>query len=177
MRATFALVLAVALGACGSGGPDDDDGITYCWHFRTPNTKRLAIKKWASSMTPGSHHLILYTGQSDAMPPGTVTTVNCGPGGSGISTWMYSSQTPEDSLEMPTDDGEGKPLAMEIEPNQAGFLQMHYNNTEWGYEHFIMDNDGEALIWRLKAALRYEELALEDQIPYDDWRKGKWHDA
>ena len=73
MRTAFALVLAIALGACGSTGPgggDDDDTttppdgdvpaippdiklvspdisidpgqeVTYCWYFRTPNTKPL----------------------------------------------------------------------------------------------------------------------------------------
>jgi hypothetical protein len=158
MRTTFVLGLAIALGACGNDGSGDSgDGtnepdaggpdtfaltlqspdtieifpgqeITYCWYFRTPNTKMLAIKRWMSSMTAGSHHLIMYTTQNDVMEPGTVSTVNCGPG-SGLAMWTYSAQTPEADLAMPADDGEGKPVAMEIAPNTPGFLQMHYLNS------------------------------------------------
>lgn len=157
MRTVFALVLAVTLGACGSdgsgGGGDDmtepdgppamvppdlqltspditiDPGqeINTCWYFRTPNTKPLAINRWQSSMTPGSHHLIMYTTQNDLMPTGTVSVVNCGPG-SGFAAWMYSAQTPENELKLPDNDGTGKPLAMELQPNTPGFLQMHYVN-------------------------------------------------
>jgi len=160
MRTAFALVLAIALGACGSTGPgggDDDDTttppdgdvpavppdiklvspdisidpgqeVTYCWYFRTPNTKPLAIKHWASTMTPGSHHLILFTTQTDAMPEGTVSTVNCGSGGVVPAVWTYSAQTPTADLQLPANDGAGKPVAMEIAAHTPGFIQMHYNN-------------------------------------------------
>lgn len=104
--------------------------LTYCWYFRALNTQKLAINRWESTMSPGSHHLILYTSANDIKPPGTVTTVDCGAGASlsSFPTWMYSAQTAESSMSLPTDDGEGKPLAMEIEPNQSGFIQLHYNN-------------------------------------------------
>jgi hypothetical protein len=157
MRAAFALVLAATLGACGSDGSGGDDDttmtpdsptatthdlliespdiaidpgqeITYCWYFRTPNTKMLAIKHWQSTMTPGSHHMILFTSTTDLKPPGTVSAVDCGVGGSNFPVWTYSAQTPEADLALPADDGTGKPVAMELPPNQAGFFQMHYNN-------------------------------------------------
>ena len=106
---------------------DPGQEITYCWHFRTSNTKPLAIKEWRSTMTPGSHHMIMYTTANQVMEPGTVSTVNCGPG-SGFAMWTYSTQIPDDALMLPSDDGAGKPLAIEIPAGQAGFLQMHYNN-------------------------------------------------
>lgn len=56
-------------------------------------------------------------------------------------------------------------------------IEMHYNDSEWGYEHFIMGDDGDALVATLRAGLRYEELVQERKLPYDDWRHGKWHDA
>jgi hypothetical protein len=158
MRTTFGLVLALMIiGACGSdnGAGDDDDmsppdagpmaeppdlklvspdieidpgqEVTYCWYFRTQNTKPLAIKQWLSTMTPGSHHLILYTSQNDVLPAGTVTT-DCIGQGTGAGVWTYAAQDSVADLQLPSDDGNGKPLAMEIGPNQAGFLQMHYNN-------------------------------------------------
>ena len=104
--------------------------ITYCYYFRTPNTETMAVKKWVSKMTPGSHHLIMFTTQNDKMPPGTLSTSGCGFGGgsSNVPSWTYSAQTPDASLQLPTDDGAGKPLAVEIPANSAGFVQMHYFN-------------------------------------------------
>jgi HEPN superfamily AbiU2-like protein len=56
-------------------------------------------------------------------------------------------------------------------------IEMHYNNSEWCYEDFIMSSDGDALIATLCDGLRYEELVQERKLPFDDWRQGKWHDA
>lgn len=105
--------------------------VTYCYYFRTPNTEPMAVNKWVSHMTDGSHHLILFTtGNTDKMPPGTISAANCGFGasGSGIPSWVYSAQNADASIALPSDDGTGKPLAMEIAPNTAGFIQMHYFN-------------------------------------------------
>lgn len=106
--------------------------ITYCYYFRTPNTEKLAIKQWKSDMTPGSHHMIMYTTQSDAQPVGTVSSQDCGLGTGGslnIPAWTYSAQTPTAEISFPTDDGAGKPLAQEIAPNTPAFFQMHYLNA------------------------------------------------
>ena len=116
--------------------PDVDIGpgqeITYCYYFRTPNKEPMAIKKWSSVMTPGSHHLIMFTtGTTDKMPPGTISAANCGFGGVGAqnTSWTYSAQTPTAAIELPSDDGAGKPLAIDIPANTAGFVQMHYFNA------------------------------------------------
>jgi hypothetical protein len=106
---------------------DPGQEISTCWYFRTPNTKTLAINRWQSSMTPGSHHLIMYTTPNDMMQPGTVSVVNCGPG-SGFAAWVYSAQDSEHELLLPDNDGTGKPLAMELAPNTSGFIQMHFAN-------------------------------------------------
>jgi hypothetical protein len=158
-RLVFAFGAALALVACGSpGGPSgDDDGvtpdsgdpppvdgfrivtpdidiqpgqeITYCYYFRTPNTKMLGIKRWKSEMTPGSHHMIMFTtGQTDEQPPGTVSATNCGGAGLG-AVWTYAAQTPSADLPMPADDGNGMPLGMDLPPNTAAYLQMHYLNS------------------------------------------------
>lgn len=160
MRASFALVFAAVLGACGGNPGGDDEGgnadsgieppvrgfqlqspdiditpgqeITYCWYYRTPNAMPMAIKRWTSSMTPGSHHMIMFTTNTDVMTPGTVFAGNCGAlnGSNGnIPVWTYSAQTPTADMQLPSDDGTGKPLAMDIAANQSGFLQMHYVNS------------------------------------------------
>lgn len=104
--------------------------ITYCYYFRTPNTEPMAINKWVSHMTPGSHHLIMFTTATDKMPPGTVSASNCGFGGGtqNIPSWTYSAQVPDATMSLPADDGTGKPLAIDIAANAAGFVQMHYFN-------------------------------------------------
>jgi hypothetical protein len=106
---------------------DPGQEVTYCWYFRTTNQKPLAIKHWQSTMTPGSHHLILYTSKTDVYPPPFLTT-DCVGQGTGAGVWMYAAQNAVEELKLPADDGTGKPLAMEIGMNQSGFLQMHYNN-------------------------------------------------
>jgi Copper type II ascorbate-dependent monooxygenase, C-terminal domain len=106
--------------------------VTYCYYFRTPNTEPMAINKWTSSMTPGSHHMIMFTtGSTDKQPPGTVSTEGCGISATaaGAPVWTYAAQTQDAEVTLPADDGTGKPLAQEIAPNTAGFFQMHYLNA------------------------------------------------
>jgi hypothetical protein len=56
-------------------------------------------------------------------------------------------------------------------------IEQHYDDTENGYEHFVMSSDGDALLAVLRAGLRYEELVQAGQIPLDDYRQGAWSDA
>ena len=110
------------------------DEITYCYYFRTPNTEAMAINKWTSAMTPGSHHMIMFTTETDKMPPGTVSANNCGFGGASanIPVWTYATQTADAVVALPADDGAGKPLAQEIPANTPAFFQMHYLNATDG---------------------------------------------
>lgn len=106
--------------------------VTYCYYFRTPNTDTHTVKRWESRMTTGSHHLILYFTNDLAMPEGTVSKSACGLGsGGGLSNlpaWIYSAQTPVADLPMPADDGEGKPVGMDVAAGQAAHLELHYVN-------------------------------------------------
>jgi len=116
--------------------------ITYCYYFRTPNTEKMAVKQWKSEMTPGSHHMIMFTTTNDAKPVGTVSSQECGFGASlDVPRWTYSAQTPSAELQLPADDGGGKPLAQEVAPNTAGFFQMHYLNAtdEPIQAHVVLD--------------------------------------
>jgi len=56
-------------------------------------------------------------------------------------------------------------------------IEMHYNDSEWGYEDFILNDGSFALLATLRAGLRYEELVQDRALPFDDWRKGKWCEA
>lgn len=104
--------------------------ITYCYYFRTPNTEDLVIKKWASEMTPGSHHMIMYTTPTDVMPPGTITAEECGGfAGGNLPSWTYATQTPVAEVTLPADDGTGLPLGQDIPAGTSGYFQMHYLNA------------------------------------------------
>jgi hypothetical protein len=108
--------------------------VLYCYYFHTPNTEDIVVKKWSSTMSPGSHHLIFYLAQSAEMPDGTLTTANCGIGasgsiGSGFDVWTYSAATSPRELDLPSDDGTGKPVGQIIKANSPAYIQMHYLNA------------------------------------------------
>jgi hypothetical protein len=106
--------------------------ITFCYYFRTPNTTELSIKKWASHMTPGSHHMIVFFTPTKQKEPGTLSTDQCGfsTGGNG-PVWTYSAQMADAEAALPADDGTGTgtPVGQPIAPGQYGFIQMHYLNA------------------------------------------------
>jgi hypothetical protein len=104
---------------------------TKCFYFHTPNTTALPINKWSSHMTPGSHHMIMsFSSGTSSKADGTIDE-DCGLGGSAtnVPIWVYASQTPDQELDLPADDGAGKPLAQLVPPNTAAVFQMHYLNT------------------------------------------------
>src|SRR4051812_7909189 len=99
---------------------------TKCFYTHTPNTEEVEINKWVSDMTPGSHHMIVFS-SLDGMqaPDGTIDDCS----GAGLPLPVYASQIPHEELVFPTDDGFGKPLAQFVELNTALYFQMHYLNT------------------------------------------------
>jgi len=104
--------------------------ITYCYYFKTPNTEELAIHSWASEMTPGSHHMIMYTTATEGMPAGTISSSGCGGfGATNVPSWTYAAQTPTATVTLPDNDGGGKPLAQRIAPATPAYFQMHYLNS------------------------------------------------
>ena len=108
--------------------------ITLCYYFRTPNTEPMAIQRWRSEMTPGVADLMVYAttdalgNPADTTTPGTVREANCGFNSTLVTHWLYAAQTPTAELRLPSDDGTGRPLAMNIVENTAGFLQMKLVN-------------------------------------------------
>lgn len=99
---------------------------TKCFYFTTPNTETVAIHKWVSDMTPGSHHMIMFR-SLDGMqaPDGTIDEACNG----GIPVPVYGTQISHEEVLFPDDDGFGKPLAQDIPPGSKGYFQMHYFNT------------------------------------------------
>jgi hypothetical protein len=102
---------------------------TYCYYFHAPNASALAIKKWTSDMTSGTHHLIVYAG-SAGQPADGLSTDACGFGvGTTLNPWLYVSHTAHGELALPADDGTGKPLGMAVAAGQPMFIQIYFVNT------------------------------------------------
>lgn len=145
MRAS--LFVAIALSACTSSSSPSSTGkpviditstdltiapgeeTTKCFYFHTPNTEVVAVNKWVSDLTPGSHHMIFFQTLGGTQPAdGTIDDCS-GAGGSAIPMPVYLTQIPHQEADFPADDGTGIPLAQEIAPATPGFFQMHYLNT------------------------------------------------
>lgn len=106
---------------------------TKCFYFHTPNTATVAVNKWVSDLTPGSHHMIMFLNPGGSQPADGTIDDMCGIGGSGnlssIPVWTFATQTPHLEVDLPGDDGAGKPLAQNIPAHSAGYFQMHYLNA------------------------------------------------
>jgi hypothetical protein len=144
MRSSFLLVLAtgplVACAADSKAPPETPvfevqssdltlnpgDEITKCFYFHTTNTERANIYKWVSDMTPGSHHLILFTNFGSQAADGTID--DCNFASDALPVPIYASQIPHEELDFPTDEGHVQ-LAQSVQPNTAGIIQMHYLNS------------------------------------------------
>lgn len=100
---------------------------TKCFYFTTQNVDTVAIGKWVSDMTPGSHHMIMFRTLTGSQPADGTIDEACG-SDDGLSVPVYGTQIPHEEIAFPIDDGTGKPLAQNIESQSKGFFQMHYYN-------------------------------------------------
>lgn len=160
----LAVPFALTLAACGGdsdpgavdGGGIDADGppgssfrittpditiqpgeeVTWCYYTTIPTTETLGVKRWSSTMTPGSHHLILYFGDS-GKADGTIDQDCGGLTGGGIPYWTYSAQNPVAEAVMPADVG------MTVPAGQKAYVQMHYLNVteEPIAAHVVIDGE------------------------------------
>jgi hypothetical protein len=51
------------------------------------------------------------------------------PSDTAVPHWMYEAHEPTSELAFPSDDGAGKPVALEIPPLSSGFILVHVVNT------------------------------------------------
>ena len=61
-------------------------------------------------------------------------------------------------------------VALEALRNFMNCVQLHYLESQTMYSDFVMDSDGEHLIFALKRAVRYKQLVKDKIIPHDDLR-------
>lgn len=145
-----AILISTTLAACGGGDDnpagddvaDPDGGLdqpdygfqivtpdievgagietTKCFYTTVDIDEDVGVKQWASEMTDGCHHLIVYFTDTAAAPDGTVDDCEAA---SGVPVWTYSAQTQEQHLDMPENVG------MKVKAQQHLYVQMHFLNA------------------------------------------------
>ena len=103
--------------------------ITYCYYTHTTNTEPEVINKWDVQITNGIHHMIMFLNPSGVQPPDDTFEPDCSLVGLSMPIWMLASQESHDVIELPPDDGFGKPLGQTLPPKTAVYFQMHFINT------------------------------------------------
>lgn len=101
------------------------DEVFKCWYTSIDSSVDLAAVRMHSTMTPGSHHFIVYTTQTPLRPDGTFEDCGNNQVGSLQNTpiWLYATQDPEHEMVMP--DGTALPL----KAKQPLYFNMHYLNA------------------------------------------------
>lgn len=97
----------------------------YCYYTTLENAEAIGVRRIASSMTPGSHHMIVFKNRGEARPDGTLEeceTFGAVRGLADIPVWLYAAQDPETELVMPQDVG------VAIAARQPVIVNMHYLN-------------------------------------------------
>ncbi len=96
-----------------------------CYSTSLSTTEAVGVKSYASRMTAGSHHMILYATDTPLAEDGAI--VDCS-GMTAVSgkrppVWTYASQEPEGTLEMPSGVG------VVLGARQHLIVDMHYLNA------------------------------------------------
>ena len=97
-----------------------------CYYTSIPANSEVAVRRFHSVMTPGSHHMILYAMQDAAEPDGTFNDCGKEAGGTGLRSlrvWLYASQQPEHEASMPSG------VAVPLKARQPVMLNLHYLNA------------------------------------------------
>jgi len=132
--------------------------VTYCYYTTISNAQAAGVRRWESSMTPGSHHMILYLVDELPQPEGTIDdSGECGLlSGDLGAIWSYAAQEPEADFTLP--DGVG----MSVGADQKVVMQMHYlNATDQALDAHVTINGH-----TYEAGAPYEEIHA--YVTYDD---------
>ena len=96
-----------------------------CWYTTLATASDIQAIRMHSTMTPGSHHFIVYTTQTALRPDGTFE--DCGNNQTGslqnTPVWLYATQDPDAELLMPSG------TALPLKANQPLYFNMHYINA------------------------------------------------
>jgi hypothetical protein len=96
-----------------------------CWYTTINSSAALQAVQMHSTMTPGSHHFIVYTTQTPLRPDGTFEDCanNQGLSLQNTPVWLYATQDPEATMNMPAG------TALPLKASQPLYFNMHYLNA------------------------------------------------
>jgi hypothetical protein len=98
---------------------------TDCMFVTTTNTTEVFFRQYHARMRPGSHHMLLYL--QDARRPESTGPEACR---QGLDTRnIFGAQTLTLDVGNVVSGPENDGLAIKLEPNQQGVVQMHFINT------------------------------------------------
>jgi Copper type II ascorbate-dependent monooxygenase, C-terminal domain len=95
---------------------------THRFYTTYKGSEPVGVKRWSSTMTPGSHHMIVYflnQAQTEGVSQGSCQ----GFAGGNVAVWTYSAQSIAAEAQMP--DGVG----MLVKAGQPMCIEMHYLNA------------------------------------------------
>jgi hypothetical protein len=98
---------------------------TDCFYTSVPVDRAVGVKRFSSTMTQGSHHMIVYALGTSSQPDGTIVRDCEVFGGASFSlpAWTYSAQNPVAETTMPDGVGIG------LDAGQKIVIEMHYFNA------------------------------------------------
>jgi Copper type II ascorbate-dependent monooxygenase, C-terminal domain len=101
---------------------------TQCMTFRLDNPEAVNVRRFHTTLTQGSHHMVLY--KSTATTENTVPT-DCQALGGILDGEhpVFIAQQALANLELPTDTDANLPVALKMEAHQMVKLELHYFNT------------------------------------------------
>jgi hypothetical protein len=113
---------------------------TQCVTVRLGNAEGAFVRRFRATLSEGSHHMIVYRSNKTTED---LTPKNCQSfsGLLGGEHPIFIAQQADATLVFPKDEG-GKPVGLEIEPDQMVKIEMHYFNTGGGPQ----DVDGKLTI-------------------------------
>lgn len=138
------------------------DEVFKCWYTTIASDVDLNAVRMHSTMTPGSHHFIVYTTQNPLRPDGTFEDCGDQQGGPSLQdtpVWLYSTQDPDATLEMPAG------AALPIKARQPVFFNMHYINATTSDQTVHVTLDFDSAVGQFQKAAAFITYNTQISIP------------
>jgi hypothetical protein len=137
-----------ATGGSGTGGSWDPGGKVTSYHakiggiqvatggenvqcitFRLDNADAFYARRFATTLTQGTHHMILYKSSATVENKTPTDCPSLGGFLQGDDHPVFIAQQLMSTLELPTDTDANRPVALKMDAHQMVKLELHYFNT------------------------------------------------
>lgn len=138
------------------------DEVFKCWYTTIASDTDLNAVRMHSTMTPGSHHFIVYTTQTAQRPDGTFEDCGDKQGGPSLQdtpVWLYSTQDADAELDMPAG------AALPIKAHQPVYFNMHYINATSSDQTVHVTLDFDSAVGQFQKAAAFITFNTQISIP------------